>query len=127
MNKPGRPKHKAFAFTDFQRLKSMKELDKVSWNTLALRARLIQPGQELREYQMEAANWVIGREGDLCVIAPTGAGKSLLWMLPLLVQKKGISLVIVPYTSLGHQGEQRCGANIFLCHLLLHMLNIYCT
>ncbi|KAG2154408.1 uncharacterized protein EDB93DRAFT_1067748, partial [Suillus bovinus] len=37
---------------------------------------------------------------DVCVIAPTGQSTSLLCVLPLLVQKSGVSLVITPYTSL---------------------------
>ncbi|KAF8998375.1 P-loop containing nucleoside triphosphate hydrolase protein [Cyathus striatus] len=56
---------------------------------------------------MDGANHIISRLEDICVIAPTGAGKSLLWILPLLAQKQGISLVIVPFTSLGVQGENR--------------------
>lgn len=41
-------------------------------------------------------------------MAPTGAGKSLLWCLLLLALPSSISLVITPYTSLGHEGESRC-------------------
>jgi superfamily II DNA or RNA helicase len=73
---------------------------------------------DLRPYQVEAANWVIARKGDLCIIAPTGSGKSLVWALPLLEQKDGISLVIVPFTSLGHQGElRRCDTIVNLEHI----------
>ncbi|KAF9536389.1 P-loop containing nucleoside triphosphate hydrolase protein [Agrocybe pediades] len=61
----------------------------------------------LRDYQVEAANVIVSRDRDLCIVAPTGSGKSLTWVLPLLAQRKGISLVIVPFTSLGFQGEQR--------------------
>jgi superfamily II DNA helicase RecQ len=56
---------------------------------------------------MQCSDIVVGMVGDVCVIAPTGSGKSVLWLLPLLVQKDGISLVITPYTSLGVEGEQR--------------------
>ncbi|KAJ7679453.1 P-loop containing nucleoside triphosphate hydrolase protein [Mycena polygramma] len=45
------------------------------------------------------------RRGDAVVIAPTGSGKSLTWILPLLARQGGTSLVITPYTSLGLDGE----------------------
>ncbi|KAH7917200.1 P-loop containing nucleoside triphosphate hydrolase protein, partial [Leucogyrophana mollusca] len=47
------------------------------------------------------------RSEDICFVAPTGAGKSLLWILPLLAHKSGVSLIITPYTSLGIEGQQR--------------------
>jgi len=109
LNNPGRPRQKAFAFSDFQKLSSMEALSLQRWNELAVSEGLLKDGQQLRDYQVEASNVIISRQQDLCVIAPTGAGKSLVWVLPLLAQKKGISVVIVPYTSLGFQGERRYG------------------
>ncbi|EAU91695.2 ATP-dependent DNA helicase [Coprinopsis cinerea okayama7 len=89
------------------------------WNVLAHSKKLLERGQTLKAFQIEAANTVLRRNQDLAVIAPTGAGKSLLWMLPLLAQGKGTSIVVVPYTSLGFQGERRsrssCIAATFLC------------
>jgi len=103
-----KPRQKPFAFAGSQRLGPLGPLTADCWNALALEHGLLTRGQQLRDYQVEAANVIIAREKDLCVIAPTGSGKSHLWVLPLLVQKGGISLVIIPYTSLGFQGEQRC-------------------
>ncbi|KAF5313744.1 hypothetical protein D9619_013674 [Psilocybe cf. subviscida] len=107
VNNPGYPRQQAFAFSGFKRLKSMKSRKMDSWTALAIENGLLEDGQHVQAFQCDAANHVIAWTGDLGVIAPTGAGKSLLWMLPLLVQKIGISLVIIPYTSLGFQGEKR--------------------
>ncbi|KAF8196531.1 hypothetical protein BJ912DRAFT_955536, partial [Pholiota molesta] len=109
INNPGHPRQKAFAFGDFQSITGMDPLSATEWNKLALDSGILKPGQVLRDYQVEAANSVISRRGDLCVIAPTGAGKSHTWILPLLAQGMGISLVVVPFTSLGYQGKERCG------------------
>ncbi|KAI0337891.1 P-loop containing nucleoside triphosphate hydrolase protein [Trametopsis cervina] len=85
-------------------------LTKQQWTTLANTASWLPEGSTLRDFQMECSNVVVSQLGDVVVIAPTGAGKSLLWCLPLLVIKNGISLVITPYTSLGLEGEQRTNA-----------------
>jgi len=108
LNNPGHPRQKAFAFSDFNPLSSMENLSPQCWNELAHSGGILKEGQCLREYQVDAANIIMSRKRDLCVIAPTGAGKSLLCILPLLAQQEGISLVIIPYTSLGFQGEQQC-------------------
>ena len=85
----------------------MAPLSCTRWNLLVHNAGWFDNSQALKEFQMQCSNVVIGRMGDMVVIAPTGSGKSLLWALPLLVHKAGISLVITPYTSLGTEGEQR--------------------
>ena len=108
VNNPGHARQKVFSFNGHKVLTRLDLLSKEEWNTLALRHGLLKEGQTLRDYQIEAANLVISRSNNLCVIAPTGAGKFLVWMLPLLAQESGISLVIVPFTSLGFQGEERC-------------------
>jgi hypothetical protein len=77
------------------------------WSALATGAAIIPSDFRLRDFQIQCSNIVIGRSKDVCVIAPTGQGKSLLWVLPLLVQKSGNSLLITPYTSLGSEGQDR--------------------
>lgn len=109
LNNPGHPRQHAFAFSNFQKLPAMETISARRWNELAISEGVLKVGQHLRDYQVEASNIILSRRRDLCVIAPTGAGKSLLWVLPLLAQRKAIAVVIIPYTSLGFQGEQRCG------------------
>ncbi|KAF9034521.1 hypothetical protein BJ165DRAFT_1409821 [Panaeolus papilionaceus] len=100
----------SFAFPVIYKLHPKPALTALQWNKLAREHGLIKNKEYLRDFQVEGANVVTGRSQDICVVAPTGAGKPLLWMLPLLVQSFGISLVIVPYMCLGFQGEKRYGS-----------------
>jgi hypothetical protein len=98
LNNPRHPRQKAFAFSNFQRLSAMESISPQRWNELAISKGVLKVGQRLRDSQVEASNVILSRQRDLCVIAPTGAGKSLLWVLPLLAQKKAISVVVIPCT-----------------------------
>lgn len=82
-----------------------KKLSPEDLNRLARDANVLPPSAELRDFQVQCTLRVLQRGGDICVIAPTGAGKSMLWCLPLLTSSTAVSLVITPYTSLGSQGE----------------------
>ncbi|KAJ2924674.1 hypothetical protein H1R20_g12438, partial [Candolleomyces eurysporus] len=100
-------------------LLSLEPLGTEEWNALARSIGILMPNKALRDFQVQAANCIIQRQGYLCIIAPTGSGKSLVWVLGLVAQKGGISLVIVPYTSLGLQGEQRSyGAPAISSHFI---------
>jgi hypothetical protein len=68
---------------------------------------LLPAGVLLWKFQIKCANVVLGQLGNIVFIAPTGAGKSLLWHFPLSEQPESILLVIIPYTSLGLEGEAR--------------------
>ncbi|KAF8168392.1 hypothetical protein B0H34DRAFT_816282 [Crassisporium funariophilum] len=94
-----------FTFAQFSQLTSMASLEERQWNKLMREHGILLQDQSLKDFQVEAANHIVNRNRDLCIISPTGSGKSLVWVLPLLAQGTGVSLVIVPYTSLGHQGE----------------------
>lgn len=107
LNRRGRRKEKAFNSNEVSGIMGQQPLEADDWNARAHSAGFLAPGAYLRDFQIDVANWVIERQGDICLIAPTGAGKSLVWGLPLLAQEHGISMVIVPFTSLGHQGELR--------------------
>ncbi|KAF6745627.1 hypothetical protein DFP72DRAFT_1017954 [Ephemerocybe angulata] len=103
----GRKREKPFAFPISTAIRPLDSLSHAEWNALAHKYDLLKENQSLREYQVEGANCIISRKSDLCVVAPTGAGKSTLWTLPLLAREEGISLVVVPFTTLGVQGENR--------------------
>ncbi|KIM82653.1 hypothetical protein PILCRDRAFT_819953 [Piloderma croceum F 1598] len=109
LNSRGRKRQCAYVFDDEETcIKPIQPPSHAKWNELALEARILPDGCALWDFQMQCSDIVVGMAGDVCVIAPTGSGKSVLrWLLPLLVQKDGISLVITPYTSLGVEGEQR--------------------
>ena len=76
VNNSGHARQKVFSFKGHSVLSRLDPLSKEEWNALALLHGLLKEGQELRDYQIEAANVVISRSEDLCVIAPTGAGNS---------------------------------------------------
>ncbi|KAF8171144.1 hypothetical protein BJ912DRAFT_818302, partial [Pholiota molesta] len=95
----GRPTRAAFAINGTEGIQSQAALSNDDWNRMALDAGIITAGSHLCPFQIDAANSVLGRSGDLVVIAPTGMGKSLVWDLPLLAQEGAISLVLVPYTT----------------------------
>lgn len=108
LEQKGRKRVKPFSFDDGPPAKQARKAKKVSvegWNKLAHKAGVLPADATLRDFQTQLASHILANEGDACVIAPTGAGKSMLWCLPVLAQSRAISLVITPYTSLGSQGE----------------------
>ncbi|KIJ15988.1 hypothetical protein PAXINDRAFT_11558 [Paxillus involutus ATCC 200175] len=107
LQRKGRKRQHAFAFEDSESLQPHHGLTLEQWNHLAHQASVLPETDQLRSFQVECANAVLSRERDVCVIAPTGQGKSLLWVLPLLVQRTGCSLIITPYTNLGLEGQER--------------------
>ncbi|KIO25433.1 hypothetical protein M407DRAFT_75716 [Tulasnella calospora MUT 4182] len=64
--------------------------------------KLLGPGKTLRAYQREATEEVLAGR-DVTVIASTGMGKSLLFLLPLLFHPNGITLVVTPFRALGFE------------------------
>ena len=108
LNSPGFPRQQAFKIASPVEIRSQKALSPAQWNALAVDATLISAGSQLRNFQVECANIVMERSGDVIVVSPTGSGKSLVWVLPLLARRGGISLVFTPYTSLGLDSEMRC-------------------
>ncbi|KAJ7026700.1 P-loop containing nucleoside triphosphate hydrolase protein, partial [Mycena alexandri] len=105
LNNPGTPNQRAFELSKMSRLEAIPALDPSEWTTLAHTSHAIPLDATLRSFQVQISNLVVMRRGDGLVIAPTGSGKSLMWILPLLARKEGISLVITPFTSLGLDGE----------------------
>jgi len=58
--------------------------------------------------QAEASKVVLRRKEHLLAILPTGGGKSLLWQLPIFLEKDVTSVVILPYVVLVEQVEAQC-------------------
>jgi superfamily II DNA helicase RecQ len=59
--------------------------------------------------QAHAMMEVLKRESDLLVVLPTGCGKSLLFMLPTLVETGMTTVVIFPLVALSSDMKRRCG------------------
>ena len=112
----GRQPQHAFSSEIATGIQPHDPLSTEQWNALVHSVQILSPPVHLREFQIECANLILSRSQDICIIAPTGQGKSLLWALPLLVQSAGCSLIITPYTSLGLEGEQRYAIHL-MCAL----------
>ncbi|KAJ3503868.1 hypothetical protein NMY22_g18101 [Coprinellus aureogranulatus] len=118
----GKTRQKPIEFVIADRIVPIESLSEERLNELAQEHGLLKEGQRLRDYQVRGTNLVIRREVDVCVVAPTGAGKSSLWTLPLLARGTGISLAIVPFTSLGVQGENSVNPGLLLPLLRIGLL-----
>ncbi|KAI0703002.1 P-loop containing nucleoside triphosphate hydrolase protein [Cytidiella melzeri] len=103
---PKAPLFSPYALNVSARKRFAKPLNKIQWNTLAATSRLLPQGCLIKNFQMQCGTALVSRVGDIVVIVPTGAGKSMLWCLLLLVFKDGISIVVTLYTSLGLEGEE---------------------
>lgn len=47
-----------------------------------------------------ATEWIVRGAAEMIVILPTGAGKSVLFMLPALIERTQTTVLIVPLKSL---------------------------
>ena len=57
--------------------------------------------------QAEAIKEILKRDSDLAVILPTGGGKSLVYQLPILIERDLTTVVIVPFVALVEQVEEQ--------------------
>ncbi|KAF8989647.1 hypothetical protein BDQ17DRAFT_1393269 [Cyathus striatus] len=99
LNSSGNKYQKFFSFLSTHVISKMDSISSATWNELALQHKLLKDTEHLHKYQIDGANHIIAQLEDISI--------SLLWVLPLLAQRRGISLVIVPFTSLGMQGENQ--------------------
>ena len=56
-------------------------------------------------WQARSTQDILHRGKDVIAIAPTGAGKTLTFWMPLLFRPNGIQLVVTPLNLLGTQNE----------------------
>lgn len=95
------PKKQCIAGTpERQPAQPIKPQDHPSDDTWAKVSRqILKPHHSLRPFQKEATTAVLERR-DVTVVASTGVGKSLLFVLPLAFHPGGVVLVITPLRSL---------------------------
>ncbi|GAB7327444.1 hypothetical protein MBLNU13_g11331t1 [Cladosporium sp. NU13] len=55
----------------------------------------------------EALSAIKNGEGKIVVVMPIGAGKSMLFMLPAVVGRGGVTVVVVPFVTLRHDMKGR--------------------
>jgi len=109
MLKRGASKHTGFSIeVNYFVLKPLPPFSVQGWNALAHSFSLLKPTLNLCTFQMQGSNLVIACKKDLILILWTGSGKSVLFCLALHAQKRGISIVVTPYTTLGREGAEKC-------------------
>ncbi|OSX61702.1 hypothetical protein POSPLADRAFT_1143987 [Postia placenta MAD-698-R-SB12] len=60
-------------------------------------------GRDPCEWQAKVAREILRAEKDVICVAPTGAGKTLTFWMPLLFREDGIQIVVTPLNILGTQ------------------------
>lgn len=61
-----------------------------------------------RGIQEEAIQAIVAGESPIVAVMPTGAGKSLLFMLPAWAEQGGTTIVVVPLIALREDMKRRC-------------------
>ncbi|KAK7178083.1 hypothetical protein PSPO01_15863 [Paraphaeosphaeria sporulosa] len=61
-----------------------------------------------RSVQKEAIEAIVGGESPVVAVMPTGAGKSMLFMLPAWAEQGGTTIVVVPLIALRGDMKRRC-------------------
>ena len=82
-----------------QRVKHMDVAEEMAW--------MMGQNVSLRSVQGEALSAIKNGEGKIVVVMPTGAGKSMLFMLPAFVGVGGVTVVVVPFVTLRHDMKGR--------------------
>lgn len=81
------------------RLRHMNVAEEMTW--------MMRKEVALRSVQGEALSTIHQRQGKIVVVMPTGAGKSMLFMLPAYVPVGGVTIVVVPFVTLRHDIRER--------------------
>ena len=70
--------------------------------------QMMGPTAAFRGSQKAIIQSIIQRQSPIVAIMPTGAGKSLLFMLPAWMSRGGTTIVVVPLVALRADIQQRC-------------------
>jgi RecQ family ATP-dependent DNA helicase len=87
----------------FDRWARMQDMDA----TAALK-RMVGEKATFRGVQQEAIEAIVAGESPVVAVMPTGAGKSMLFMLPAWVEQGGTTVVVVPLIALRGDMMRRC-------------------
>ncbi|THV78820.1 hypothetical protein D6D29_07372 [Aureobasidium pullulans] len=82
-----------------QRVRHMDVAGEMKW--------MMKQDVSLRSAQGEALAAIQEGDGKIVVVMPTGAGKSILFMLPAAVRAGGVTVVVVPFVTLRHDMRAR--------------------
>jgi hypothetical protein len=77
-------------------------------DTAAQLQRIMGKTAEFCGMQKEAINAIVAGRSHVVAVMPTGAGKSMLFMLPAWAEQGGTTVVVVPLIALRRHMVQRC-------------------
>jgi superfamily II DNA helicase RecQ len=87
-------------------------VDRWSWlrkmDTAAQLQQMMGKKAEFRGVQKEAIDAIVAGKSPVVAVMPTGAGKSLLFMLPAWAEQGGTTVVVVPLIALREDMMRRC-------------------
>jgi superfamily II DNA helicase RecQ len=95
----------------------MKDIDELDPQSLEVSATILKRLREIfkkddarfkSSEQAEAIKEALKRESDLLVILPTGGGKSLIYQLPMLIERDMTTVIIVAFVAVVEQVEEQC-------------------
>jgi superfamily II DNA or RNA helicase len=86
-----------------ERLERLRKMD-----TAAQLKRMNGNKAKFRGVQKEAINAIVAGESPVVAVMPTGAGKSMLFMLPAWAEQGGMTVVVVPLVALRGDMMRRC-------------------
>ncbi|KAF9804519.1 hypothetical protein IEO21_09343 [Rhodonia placenta] len=69
-------------------------------------------GRDPCKWQAEVAREILKGKSDVVCVAPTGAGKTLTFWMPLLFRTDGIQIVVTPLNILGVQNQKELTKDI---------------
>jgi hypothetical protein len=91
-----------------------REVEERRWQALrqvdvqAQLEEMVRPGATFRSVQKPALETIMRQEGPVVVVMGTGAGKSMLFMLPARCAEGGLTVVVVPLVALRNNIKDRC-------------------
>ena len=77
-------------------------------DTAAQLQRIMGKAAEFRGVQKEAIDAIVAGKSHVVAVMPTGAGKSMLFMLPAWAEQGGTTVVVVPLIALRGDMMRRC-------------------
>jgi RecQ family ATP-dependent DNA helicase len=77
-------------------------------DTAAQLQRMMGKAAEFRGVQKEAIDAIVAGKSPVVAVMPTGAGKSMLFMLPAWAEQGGTTVVVVPLIALRGDMMRRC-------------------
>jgi superfamily II DNA helicase RecQ len=77
-------------------------------DTAAQLQRMMDKAAEFRGVQKEAIDAIVAGKSHVVAVMPTGAGKSMLFMLPAWAEQGGTTVVVLPLIALRGDIMRRC-------------------